>query len=718
LFTTAEMGGNLAYAVVLVACAAGCAIQAVFIWKKRPERGTVWIAMLLAAVSVWCLAYTLEFVSADIVTRYFFYRLTFIGKLAVPFLWFGFSLKYSLMDRFLRPRYLVPLALVPILGNVAIWTNEIHGLVWSAIYIDHTGTMDMLIKTPGLLFWPGAIYSYSLAVCGAIIVTRASLSMNEFSQKISVLVIGLTVPMLVNIGFALRPDIVNNIEITPPILAVCFCAGCWFVFRNGVLDLVPIARDKIIEQMRDGMIVAGPNGALIYCNLAAKQILGLKTDMGGKPKSKPDNLSCLGDITPGSRTISLEGDDGSTRYFDTQMDVLKFNGDMPGGFLISLHDITERKHTDEQLQQYREHLEDLVQRRTGELEIANVQLKEKIEERQAAIQAATASEERYRILVENASMAIVVVQDGFVKFVNPKSLEMTGYTQEDFESRYFLEFVSVEDRDVVASRYLRKLVGEMIPDTNPIRINCKNGTTKWAELNVVSIAWQGKPAVLNFLNDITERCEAEMKARHSFEKLQLAMQNTIKVMSSIVEMKDPYTAGHQSRVTALACAIAEEMKLPSEMVDGLRAACLVHDIGKITVPAEILSKPGTLNELEYVMIKRHTNVGYEILRQIEFEWPIAQIVLQHHERIDGSGYPNGLTGKDMMTESKILAVADVIEAMSSHRPYRPSLGVEKALEEITRNSGLLYDPEVVLSCMKLFREKAFAFQPAGSLGWA
>jgi putative nucleotidyltransferase with HDIG domain len=252
-------------------------------------------------------------------------------------------------------------------------------------------------------------------------------------------------------------------------------------------------------------------------------------------------------------------------------------------------------------------------------------------------------------------------------------------------------------------------VGEAIPDISPIRISCKGQETKWAELNVVAIAWQGRPAVLNFLNDVTDRCEAEMKARRNYEKLQLAMQTTIKVMSSIVELKDPYTAGHQSRVTELACAIASEMHLEPERINGLRAACLVHDIGKITIPAEILSKPGMLNELEYVMIIKHSNVGYEILKQIEFDWPIAYIVLQHHERIDGSGYPDGLMGKDIMIEARILAVADVMEAMSSHRPYRPSLGIEKALQEISQNRGKLYDPEVVDTCIKLFREKAFAF---------
>jgi len=374
-----------------------------------------------------------------------------------------------------------------------------------------------------------------------------------------------------------------------------------------------------------------------------------------------------------------------------------------------MHDFTERKIHEEQLQQYRNHLEELVKQRTIELESTNSRLTAEVNERMLAVQAANSSEEKYRILVENASQAIVVVQDGFLKFVNPKTLELSGYTEEELKLRYFLEIVAVEDRDVIASHYLRKLSNEIISEINPVRMKCKNGEIKWVELNVAAISWQGKPAVLNFLNDITERRLAEEKVRSSYEKLKNAMNNTIKVMSSIIELKDPYTAGHQSRVTELACAIAIEMDLSRQKVDGLRASSLVHDIGKITIPAEILSKPGALNEIEFVMIKKHSTVGYDILKQIDFDWPIAEIVLQHHERINGSGYPHGLTGDKMMLESKILAVADVIEAMSSHRPYRPSLGIEKALEEVSNNRGVLYDPAVVDTCTRIFREKAFTF---------
>jgi putative nucleotidyltransferase with HDIG domain len=176
-------------------------------------------------------------------------------------------------------------------------------------------------------------------------------------------------------------------------------------------------------------------------------------------------------------------------------------------------------------------------------------------------------------------------------------------------------------------------------------------------------------------------------------------------------MKDPYTAGHQRGVAQLACAIAKEMGLPEEQIEGIRMAGLIHDIGKITIPAEILSRLGPLNDLEYGIIKTHSQAGYNILNgTIEFPWPVAQIVLQHHERMDGSGYPQGLSGEEILLEARILAVADVVEAMASNRPYRSARGIDKALKEISRNKGILYDPEVVDACLKLFTEKGFKFE--------
>jgi PAS domain S-box-containing protein/putative nucleotidyltransferase with HDIG domain len=208
-----------------------------------------------------------------------------------------------------------------------------------------------------------------------------------------------------------------------------------------------------------------------------------------------------------------------------------------------------------------------------------------------------------------------------------------------------------------------------------------------------------------------ERQRAEAEVQQSLEKLKKALDGTVLAVAKTVEMRDPYTAGHQRQVAQLAAAIAQEMGFAAARVEGMRVLGCLHDIGKIAIPAEILSKPGRLSSMEFTLIKDHPRVGYEILKDIDFPFPLAEGILQHHERLNGSGYPQGISGSDIILEARILGVADVVEAMASHRPYRKSLGIEPALEEISRNRGILYDPEVVDTCLRLFREKGFSFSP-------
>ncbi|MHB9072298.1 MAG: PAS domain S-box protein [Desulfobaccales bacterium] len=219
----------------------------------------------------------------------------------------------------------------------------------------------------------------------------------------------------------------------------------------------------------------------------------------------------------------------------------------------------------------------------------------------------------------------------------------------------------------------------------------------------------GSSLVMEIGMDITARKEAEESLKESYERLRASLEGTVTALSAVVESKDPYTAGHQRRVTHLACAIAREMGLSHDQIEGIRVMGYLHDIGKIAVPAEILSRPGKINEFEFNLIKQHPMSGFDILRQIVFPWPVAQAVAQHHERLDGSGYPSGIPDKEIILEARVLAVADVVEAMASHRPYRPAVGIKQALEEIVQHKGTLYDPEVVEACTLLFSEKGYEF---------
>jgi PAS domain S-box-containing protein/putative nucleotidyltransferase with HDIG domain len=460
-----------------------------------------------------------------------------------------------------------------------------------------------------------------------------------------------------------------------------------------------------------------------------------------------------------------------------------------------------------------------------------------ITERKLAEEKLRLSEEKYRLVVENAKEAIIITQDVKLVFVNRAGEDMIGYSGEILTSKPFTDFIHPDDRNMVVDHHIRRIKGEEVAPVYSFRVISQDGTVKWVELNAAVIQWKERPATLNFLNDITERKQAEEalkksvqllrdtgemakvggweldlstkevswteevgrihgvepgykpmleealnfyapesrpaleavlkkaaetgepydlellfipsgskdkiwvrslgkavysggkivklagtfqnidkykkaeeELQRSYHKLRESLIATVNTLASTVEMKDPYTAGHQRRVTILACAIAEEMGLTEEQFDGLRMAGLIHDIGKINVPAEILNKSGRISDTEFNIIKIHPQTGYNLLREIEFPWPVAQIVLQHHERLDGSGYPQGLKKEEIMLEARILAVADVVEAMASHRPYRPAHSIAVALEKITKNRGIIYDPEVVDTCARIFTEKGFTFE--------
>jgi PAS domain S-box-containing protein/putative nucleotidyltransferase with HDIG domain len=302
---------------------------------------------------------------------------------------------------------------------------------------------------------------------------------------------------------------------------------------------------------------------------------------------------------------------------------------------------------------------------------------------------------KYRQLVENAGEAIFIVQGRHLVFANPMTSAMIGHSIEELMDRPFIEFIHPEDRDMLSERHRAWMGGEKAPSLSEFRVVRNDGEVRWLGLNGVVIRWQGEPAALDFVSDITELKDAS-------DRLRTALEGTITAVARITEMRDPYTSGHQTRVTRLACAIAERMGLSEGMVEGLRVAGLLHDVGKVSVPAEILSKPSTLTSAEFSLVKGHAQTGYEILKDVDFPWPVAQIVLQHHERLDGSGYPQRLSNGNIRLEARILAVADVVEAMASHRPYRPALGISAALEEVREHRGKLYDSEVVEACIRAF----------------
>jgi PAS domain S-box-containing protein/putative nucleotidyltransferase with HDIG domain len=355
--------------------------------------------------------------------------------------------------------------------------------------------------------------------------------------------------------------------------------------------------------------------------------------------------------------------------------------------------------------------------------------------------------EQYRILIENTyDIVYSIDREGNLTYISPQARRY-GFDPSELMSHNFLNFVHPKDRESMLYGF-QKTITEGSEFVSQFRIKNKRGRVYWIEeYGKVQSDKSGTVIGINgVLRDVTERKRVEEKLRkahaelerrvrertvelrrtneallveinerkqteralqNSYSRLHKALEGTIHALASTIKKRDPYTFGHQQRVSNLACAIAREMGLQEQMVNGIRMVGFIHDLGKIYVPAEILNKPGQLTDVESTLIRSHATVGHDILKTVDFPWPIAQVIMQHHERINGSGYPLGLSGREILLEAKIIAVADSIEAIASHRPYRPALGLDRALKEVSDKKGILYEPEVVDMCLKLFNEKGY-----------
>ncbi len=333
-------------------------------------------------------------------------------------------------------------------------------------------------------------------------------------------------------------------------------------------------------------------------------------------------------------------------------------------------------------------------------------------ERKKAEEALHESNKFNSSLLDNAPIPIIVTNpDTSIRYANPAFERLTGFCSPELLGQKAPYPWWLKEKQ---EQYIRDFQ-EITPNiTNEFErlMQKKNGALFYVKVTSMPISGErGLKYCLENWIDITEHKQAEQEIQRSLLKVRKAIEGTIQTTAHIAEIRDPYTAGHQRRVAKLSVRIAEEMGgLRSEQLEGIQMTAFIHDIGKMGVPGEILSKPGRLTKAEFDIIKTHPQVGYDILNLIEFPWPIAQIVLQHHERLDGSGYPLGISGENILFEARILAVADVVEAIVSHRPYRPALSIDKALEEISQNNGTLYDSDVTEACTKLFSKGLFRFE--------
>lgn len=443
----------------------------------------------------------------------------------------------------------------------------------------------------------------------------------------------------------------------------------------------------LAEQSSDIIVLINKNLVITYENPALKKLLGYESgEIIGRNAFEhihPDDLKQVMDIfnerfddinAPSSQIeIRIRHKDGSWHIFEAVGSNL-IRDNIVEAAVVNLRDITERKKTEEELRK---------------------------------------SEAKYRHLVEDAHEGIFQsTAEGRHITVNQAFANILGYDSPEEVVKNITDiahqvYVHPEDR----TKILQTIEEKGLVKGYEAEFYRKDGSKTWVSINMHAIRDdQGNLLYYQGIDqDITDKKKMEKERQENIERLRRSLGATINAMAVTVETRDPYTAGHQKRVADLARAIASEMKLSNEQIDGIRMASMIHDIGKISIPSEILAKPTKLTELEFNLIKTHSQSGYNILKDIDFLWPVAQIILQHHERINGSGYPNGLKEDQILLESQILAVADVVEAISSHRPYRPAFGVNIALNEITRNRGILYNPKVVDACLRLFNDKNYKF---------
>ncbi len=341
-------------------------------------------------------------------------------------------------------------------------------------------------------------------------------------------------------------------------------------------------------------------------------------------------------------------------------------------------------------------------------------LRDKVRREQAEHELAV-SEERYHRLYEDAPNAYLSVRaaDGTVLQSNAALEQLLGYSRDELAAMKVFQFYADTPAGLPRAKecFEQFRRGESVHDAE-LQMRRKDGQLLWVSVSVEPVLDEQGEVVesRSSVMDITPRKLMEEERKRSGSRLQRALVQTIQAIAITIEKRDPYTAGHQQRVAELAIAIASELGLAEERIEGLRLGALIHDIGKIYVPAEFLNRPGHLSPTEFEIIQSHPEMGYDIVKGIEFPWPVAEMVVQHHERINGGGYPRGLKGEEILLEARILSVADVVEAMASHRPYRAALPLEMALTEIETHRGDRYDPAVVDACLRLFREQGFEWR--------
>jgi len=676
---------SLSVIAELIASAILLVLAIYFPWRDLNRQARLTGVTLVFFCALWILSHAIEIgLPVASYKEYLVGLQLVLGMMALTF-WLFYILHYLGPRKLLAWRIYILFGIMPLIAILGLWTNNIYGLMWTEIGLDSQNPYLPLQPTYGIIYWACMVYIAMLTLTGSLLIIWNIISRRYGYRRESIyLLIAAVIPMIT--AFIEVMGLLSFLKLSVGLSSWTACIGAIILIFNlpkfHLEQVVPIARDIVFERIEECILVLDLQNRVLDLNPAAEQLIGYGiSDAFGLSIERiwpyhPTPMMPFNEMTKAGERLVLERD-GKQRTYDLHISTFTDAGSGPTSKVVLLTDITDRKQ--------------------GEAALRKSEAQLKKAQHYAHIGNWTWNVKEKQLDWSDEMFWIF----GLERQTFPSSLETV-----------IAQAVHPDDRLKVKQANLSVIEhNQSVPLEYRVIWPDQSVHVVWAEPGEFLLDEAGNPSLISgTVQDITERKLSEEKLVKSYESLKKTLNDAIDTMVKIVETRDPYTAGHQQRVADLAIAIAREMKFEDTRIDQLRMAAVIHDIGKIYVPSDILSKPGKISDGEFNLIKTHAQAGYDIVKDMDLPCSIAKAVLQHHERLDGSGYPNGLKGEDTLLEAKILAVADVIEAMASHRPYRPALGIDKALEEISKNKGKLYDADVVDACLELFNSGRFAFK--------
>lgn len=693
------------------------------IWRRRQTAGANALFALVLAATLWAAASFVELSATRTSIKILAAKFEYVGVQNVPPLWVMFALSFAGRGHLVTLRRAIALWLVPAAVIALAVTNELHGTIWPAVQQVTTAAGTSLVFGHGPAVWVSVTYAYLLLLIGSVLVVATAVrSATVHRQRAVLLLTAVAVPWAANVVYFSGINPLPGIDLAPLALVVSGSLLSWSACR---LQLVgaPVTHDALLMTLDDGVLVVDEDGQLVDINAAARKLLNAPDASAGRPAAEAlRNWPGLAEHCFTKAAVQYEAildSPEGTRLLDVRTSPLRRRRGRMIGRLIVLRDITEHEQTVAVLRQHDRLLETVSRAaelllRTGEwqqsIPTILAQLGEAVRASRAYVcHTRLGSDGEYRAVRVHEWCAAGIRPQARDLELNDMSMRQLGLGRwVDLLSRNcqvdsLVNELPEAEQHVLSGHGIRSLI------VLPIFVEGK----WWGFLGFDDCArrrhWTGAETealrlAASVIGGALQREHADQALAQGGAKLQRILESAVTAIGTLVETRDPYTAGHERRVALLAEAIAEELGLPQERRHILRIAALMHDVGKIGIPAELLTKPVALSDAEFQLMREHPEWGATVLASIDFEGPVAEIVRQHHERLDGSGYPHGLHEGEITLEARILAVADVAEAMASHRPYRPAHALEEVLGEINAGAGTRYDNDAASACARLLAE--------------